>query len=229
MEDQEFRLYDFSEIRVEPFPHFVGAEGEAQSPPPAKRLVGYAARFDTYSEDLGGFREIIRRGAFRDNLGNRPVFALANHNRDLILGSTKNGTLKVSEDQYGLRVELTPLDTPTAREWVSLVENGVIDKMSFAFKVDGQDGETWLHGDKGQRIRELHKVNVFDVSIVAQPAYEATSVAYRSLEEVRAYGESILARDQKERTQPQESKAAEPDPVMFATRRRHLRLLELSL
>jgi HK97 family phage prohead protease len=191
-ENREVSICDCPEIRMESISTTTDS-GEEQV---QKRMVGYAARFDTYSEDLGGFREIIRPGAFKSNLGANPVFALANHNRDLILGSTKNSTLKVSEDQYGLRVELTPLDTPTAREWMSHVENGVIDKMSFAFKVDGKEGERWLRSDQGESVRELHRVKLYDVSLVNQPAYQATSVGFRSHEDVFKYGEEIISADE---------------------------------
>lgn len=188
---KEIRQYDFSEIRMET--EQAGTEAE---PVQIKKLVGYAARFNSYSQDLGGFVEIIRPGAFKENLGANPVYALANHNRDLILGTTKNGTLKVSEDQYGLRIELTPRDTPTTREWMGHVESGAIDKMSFKFSLKDKGGERWLRGDSGESVRELLNVKLFDVSLVDFPAYESTSVGVRSIEEIRSEGEAILAHEQ---------------------------------
>lgn len=222
MEKKDLSYCINPEFRFEDVMPMSPVDGEPGKEPVKKKLIGYAARFDTYSEDLNGYHEIIRRGAFKDNLGSTPVFALANHNSCLILGTTKNGSLKLAEDQYGLRCEIEPMDTDTAEEWMTLVEAGAVDKMSFAFRVDGKDGERWLKGDDGSSIRELRRVKLFDVSIVNQPAYQATSVGFRSLDEIRSEGESILCREMNDSVKMSEAKTAKMRAIG-----RHLDLIEL--
>lgn len=142
------------------------------------RLVGYAARFNSLSEDLGGFREVIRKGAFADSIRRGDdVRALVDHNPTMILGRTKSNTLTLSEDNLGLRVEILLPDTSVSRDLQASMKRGDIDGMSFGFRVDA---DAWRE-EQGQTIRELHRVSLFDVSPVTFPAYPATEAALRSL------------------------------------------------
>lgn len=144
-------------------------------------LEGYAVVFGSLSEDLGGFREVVERGAFAQALNETPdVRALFNHNPDLVLGRTTNGTLRLAEDAYGLRVAITLPNTSYAQDVHRLVERGDVNQMSFAFRVH-KGGETWTT-ENGQRIRRLRSLAIYDVSIVTFPAYQATTVAARALE-----------------------------------------------
>lgn len=140
------------------------------------RIVGYAAVFDTPSEPLGGFREIIRRGAFSRAIREGDVRALWNHDPRYVLGRTKSGTLFLREDIHGLRVEIDPPDTQWARDFMESIRRGDVDQMSFAFRAL-QD--RWLTDDSGA-VRELLEVDLYDVSPVTFPAYPTTAVAVRS-------------------------------------------------
>lgn len=151
------------------------AEGEAP------KLVGYAAVFGELSENLGGFREKIAPGAFAKSLGG-DVRALFNHDSNLILGRTKSKTLTIREDQRGLWVEITPPDTAAARDLVESIRRGDVDQMSFGFRTVKDD---WEETDKGDIVRTLIEVNVFDVSPVVFPAYPTTEIGLRSLEQWR--------------------------------------------
>ncbi len=147
------------------------------------KIVGYAAVFNSFSEDLGGFREIIRPGAFANALKeNQDVRALVNHDPSLLLGRTKAGTLKLSEDTRGLRVEIYPPETTAGKDNVESIRRGDIDGMSFGFEVRGGGKAQVWREENGKTIRELHDLNLFDVSPVTYPAYPATTVAVRSLE-----------------------------------------------
>lgn len=147
----------------------------------APRLEGYAVVFGSMSRDLGGFREIIEPGAFGEALSERPdVRALFNHDSNMVLGRTTNGSLTLAEDAHGLRVALVMPDTAYARDVYKLVERGDVNQMSFAFK-PRKGGETWATED-GQRVRRVRNSDIYDVSVVTYPAYEATSVAARALE-----------------------------------------------
>ena len=143
-----------------------------------RQLSGYAAVFNSRSQDLGGFVEVIRPGAFARAL-DMDVRALWNHDSNHVLGRTKNGTLRLREDEHGLYMEVDLPDTAMGRDVHEMVRRGDVDQMSFAFSVN-KGGEEWRKED-GQQVRELLDVALYDVSPVTYPAYEATSVSARAL------------------------------------------------
>lgn len=163
----ERRIYSGSALE------FRAGEGDDAVPV----LAGYAAMFGELSEDLGGFREVIAPGAFAKALGG-DVRALFNHDGNLILGRTKSKTLRLEEDQRGLRVEILPPDTSAARDLMTSVQRGDVDQMSFGFRTVE---DKWEVVD-GENIRTLIEVRLFDVSPVTFPAYPQTEIALRSME-----------------------------------------------
>lgn len=153
------------------------AEERHRGAPPT--IVGHAAVFNSLSEDLGGFREQIAPGAFTRTIREGgPVYALWNHDPNYVIASTKNGSLRLSEDRNGLRAEMDPLDTPTIRDLVvKPIQDGLISKMSFGFSVPRGGAE--MASDKIGPVRTLRDVDLFDVSPVTFPAYPATDVQAR--------------------------------------------------
>ena len=144
-------------------------------------VVGYGAVFNSESNDLGGFREYIAPGAFDGRLEDDVRF-LVNHDANLILARTTNGTLRLSVDEKGLRYEADLPNTSTARDLMELLKNGTISQSSFAFTVED---DSWELKD-GMNIRTINKVSqLYDVSSVTYPAYNSasSSVALRSMEE----------------------------------------------
>lgn len=136
-------------------------------------ISGYAAVFNQLSLNLGGFREVIRPGAFKGTLERgADVRALFNHDPSKILGRTKAGTLKLKEDRHGLWFELQPAVTPTTKEVVANLRAGNLDGCSFAFRALK---DHW-RAQGGENVRELVEVDLQDISIVTFPAYPATSV-----------------------------------------------------
>jgi HK97 family phage prohead protease len=132
-------------------------------------LRGYAAVFNSPSQPLP-FTETIAQGAFRDSLNSRnDVKLLWNHDTGTVLGSTRAGTLKLSEDAHGLLVEANLPDTQAGRDAATLIKRGDVNAFSFGFRV-ATNGDEWPSAD--QRI--LKRVNVHEVSLVAFPAYTAT-------------------------------------------------------
>ena len=145
----------------------------------AGSITGHAAVFNSMSEDLGGFREIILPGAFSRALAQRQdVTALFNHNPDLLLGRTTNGTLTLSVDSRGLLATISPPPTPTAEEVRTLVRGGYLTGMSFAFRVP-PGGESWRDTPEGT-VRHVADLDLYDVSVVTTPAYLGTSVSARA-------------------------------------------------
>ena len=143
------------------------------------RLIGYAAKFDSLSADLGGFKELIRPGAFKRSLADSGhIRALFNHDSGQLLGKVSAGTLVLSEDEIGLRFEVELPATSYARDLSELVSRGDISGCSFGFRVRS-GGENWEERD-GQSIRVLTALDLDEISIVSNPAYESTEVAKRN-------------------------------------------------
>lgn len=160
-------------------------------------LVGYAAMFNQESRDLGGFRETIVPGAFKRSLASGDdVKALFNHSPNVILGRVKNSTLQLKEDERGLffRVQLDP-DNSDHRNLYASVKRGDIDECSFAFTVNGKDGQAWevKEGKDAYAARTLKDVNLMDISAVVYPAYTGTAVIARGEDVVPAEIRSALA------------------------------------
>lgn len=147
-----------------------------------KKMVGYAARYGSMSEDLGGFREIILPGAFDRALSEgHDVRALWNHNSDMVLGRTKAGTLRLSVDAQGLKMETDVPDTQAGRDALVSIDRGDVDQMSFGFRTVADNWKTV----EGQLVRELIDLELLDVSPVAYPAYQETQVSARAIDKAK--------------------------------------------
>lgn len=186
------------------------AEGEGSE----RHIVGYAAVFNVLSEEMWGFREIIKPGAFDGVIEKSDVRALWNHNPDHVLGRVKAGTLKIETDERGLAVDINPPDTGFARDLMVSLDRGDVDQMSFAFTV-GED--RWYESEEGETIREILAIReLYDVSPVTYPAYAETDVSARTQESLKEFRSSVDARG-----------AVGAGDSERARRDRELRLLEL--
>ena len=153
---------------------------DVQSTASGFTIAGYAAKFNTRSQDLGGFVETIAPGAFARSLDSgADVRALINHDPSLILGRTVAGTLRVAEDSTGLHYQVQAPDTSYARDLIESMQRGDVTQSSFGFYKQIDD---WSR-DGATRLRTLLDVDVFDVSPVTYPAYLDTEsgVTGRSL------------------------------------------------
>ncbi len=145
----------------------------AQNSP--KKLSGYAIVWNTPSKDLGGFKEVVSPDALKGvDLSN--VLMLNDHDYTQVLASVKAGTLKLTPDDKGLHFDATLPDTTTANDVFANVKAGNLDSCSFSFDVD--DGsDKWEKDDQGNITRTINQIkDLFDVSVVAVPAYDSTNV-----------------------------------------------------
>lgn len=141
-------------------------------------VEGYAIVFDEPS-DLGGYTEIIERGAL-DNCDMTDVCMKYNHEDTvLIMARTRNRSLQLSVDDHGLRVYAELIDTTSNRDIYKSIRSGLLDKMSFAFIVSDANWDT-IDGRDTRRISGIAKL--FDVSVVDVPAYDQTEIYARSKE-----------------------------------------------
>jgi len=144
-------------------------------------VAGYAAVFGTVADIGGAFREVIERGAFTETLKTADVRAYFGHDRTRLLGRSSSGTLRLKEDAKGLAVEIDLPDTSSGRDVRELIARGDLTGMSFGFMVTRQEWDET--GDVSTRT--IKEVELFEVSIVSEPAYDGTSIALRSLDEAR--------------------------------------------
>lgn len=144
-------------------------------------VVGYAAVFGDVANIGGWFQEVVARGAFVTTLQTADVRAYFDHDTGRVLGRLSAGTLRLQEDDKGLRVEIDLPDTTDGRDVKTLVERGDVSGMSFRFEAVRQEWDETVDPPK----RTLLEVRLGEVSIVSEPAYDGTSVALRSLDEAR--------------------------------------------
>src|SRR5689334_14594836 len=99
-----------------------------------RKISGYSAKFNNLSEDLGGFREMLAPGCFTCTLGlGADVRMLVDHEPSKILGRTKAGTLKLTQDDVGLRFDCTLPDTQIGRDTWENIRLGNLSDCSFGF------------------------------------------------------------------------------------------------
>lgn len=155
-------------------------------------VEGYAVVFDTVT-DLGWVKEIIDRNAL-DNADMSDIVMKYNHENSVLpMARTRGGSLQFNVDDHGLKIRASLPDTQTNRDIYTLIKEGVLSKMSFAFTVarDEYDYDT-----DTRRILEIDKL--YDVSVVDVPAYESTEVYARNKddyeEEKKKYRNLLLAK-----------------------------------
>jgi HK97 family phage prohead protease len=147
-------------------------------------IEGYAITFDqpaTHKYGSRSFTETIKKGAL-DKTDMKDVPLRYNHNDNvMIMARTRNKSLRLVKDEKGLKIEADLLDTQSNRDLYKGIQEGLIDKMSFAFTV-ADKGDTWTFGEK-ETTREVNNIDkLWDVSVVDTPFYDSTSVYARSLE-----------------------------------------------
>jgi HK97 family phage prohead protease len=147
-------------------------------------IEGYAITFDqpaTHQYGSRKFTETIKRGAL-DKTDMKDVPLRYNHNDNvMIMARTRNKSLLLIQDEKGLKINATLLDTQSNRDLYKGIQEGLIDKMSFAFTVP-EGGDKWSFGEK-ETTREVTNIDkLYDVSVVDTPFYDSTSIYARSLE-----------------------------------------------
>ena len=157
-------------------------EVRAVEEPEKMRIEGYAIVFDEPT-DLGGYIEIIERGAL-EQCDMSDVCLKYNHEDTyMIMARTRNKSLQLEVDDHGLKIYADLIDTQSNRDVYKSIQAGLLDKMSFAFIVSDANWDT-VDGVDVRRISGIAKL--FDVSVVDVPAYDQTEVYARSKEAVEA-------------------------------------------
>lgn len=145
-------------------------------------LTGYIAVFNSPSEDLCGFTEMVMPGAFTSALSSdTDIVALINHDDDAVVGRRSAGTLRLEQDSTGLRFEIDLPQTTRANDLKISIERKDVTGCSFGFICRDQE---WIENEDGSILRILKEVDLIEVSVgVTFPAYSDTNSQLRSLPE----------------------------------------------
>lgn len=164
-------------------------------------IEGLAARFDSLSQDLGGFVEKIDKKAFDRCLKRCDVRGLKNHDPNKLLGRTGSGTMRLSVRDDGLWYEIDAPNTTTGNDTIEELERGDIPGSSFSFTLE-PDGDDWDDETDPPTRTLLNVRDLFDVGPVAYPAYLGTNSSVRA--ECRSYQQFLESRELSHRGQAQQ-------------------------
>lgn len=154
-----------------------------------RTLSGYAVKWEKKSHVLGyfrKFREQFKKGAFADSLSNDDQRFLWSHDTSKVLGRTKNNTLRLSEDDIGLRFELDLPDTTLGEDTYKSIKRGDVDGVSFGFSMISHDIE---EPDDDLMLRTVTKAKLLEVSAIAFPAYPDSEVSARGYDPYKQFVE----------------------------------------
>ena len=156
-----------------------------------RTIKGVAIVFNSWSRDLGGFKERILPGAVTQDLVNRSdIIANCEHDsRNYMMARSRNGkgTLSLSLEDDGLHFSFEAPTTPKGEELLYHVRNGNIDECSFAFTISPEkDSEKWYKDSEGNFLRDIKRIGgLYDISLVAHAAYGDTYCYTRDLESIK--------------------------------------------
>lgn len=156
-----------------------------------RTLSGYAVKWEMKSSVLGmffKFREQVKKGAFLESLNNDDQRFLWSHDMSKVLGRTKNDTLKLNEDDTGLRFELELPNTTLGNDTYESIKRGDVDGVSFGFRVEDDVVE---EPDDDIPLRTIKQAKLLEVSAVAFPAYPDSAVSARGFDRMKQYEDEL--------------------------------------
>jgi uncharacterized protein len=160
-----------------------------------RTISGYVVKWEMKSHPMGywrRFKEQFKKGAFADSLTQDDQRALWSHDTSQVLGRTKNGTLRLFEDEVGLRFELDLPNTTLGNDAYETIKRGDVDGVSFGFQMQKEE---WDESDPDNIIRSITKAKLLEISPVAFPYYPDSQVSARSHD---PYKEFVEEREQQE-------------------------------
>lgn len=149
----------------------------------ARRLGGYALKYNTLSQNLGGYVERCAPGLVDKSLADGlDVLCRYQHKSDYLLGRVASETLRLAGDNIGLDYDVDLPETDYARNIEALAGRGDVRYSSFAFRTLLDE---WGYTEQGFPLRTLLQIQLVDVAPVVEPAYLDTTSGLRSLAEQR--------------------------------------------
>lgn len=164
-----------------------------------RTISGYAVKWEKKSHVLGyfmKFREQFKKGAFADSLNDGDQRFLWSHDTSQVLGRTKNGTLRLEEDDIGLRFELDLPNTTLGNDTLETIKRGDVDGISFGFSNPDDHIQEF---DDDIPLRTIRQANLIEVSAVAFPAYPDSEVSARGYDRMKEYDKELKQHEDEQR------------------------------
>jgi HK97 family phage prohead protease len=128
--------------------------------------------WNVLSDDRGGFRVRLLPGSAKFVERSHALF---HHSYQSILGAKENGTLRITPDDFGVKVEIDLPDTQTARDVAKLVEDKYVRGMSFSMLFDPKP-EFTTKSEGGIEIQEVSSFSCDEVTVTAIPSFTETTI-----------------------------------------------------
>lgn len=164
-----------------------------------RTISGYAVKWEMKSHAMGyfkRFKEQFKKGAFTESMTNDDQLALWSHDTSKVLGRTKNGTLRLFEDDIGLRFELDLPNSTLGNDAYETIKRGDVDGVSFGFQMQKQE---WDENDVENITRSILKAKLLEISPVALPAYPDSQVSARSHDPYKEHVEDKVRSEKRKR------------------------------
>ena len=185
-------------------------------------VKGYVNETNSWSQDLVGkpktlrsrklvkWKERVLPGVFSEALSRaQKVDFLAEHQKEKILASTKNGSLQLIEDDRGLYMEAKISETSWGRDYFTLITDRLIEGMSFGMKVLE---DKWYYVGNELR-RDILKIDIYEISAVKNPAYPVTTLESRGIDVI----DNVIPDESEEEALVNEENVTEITPKSFYT------------
>ena len=174
------------------FRQISGLEVRAEERDGTQLLAGRGIPHNEWSEDLGGFRERIAPGAFREAIADGDIRVLYNHNPDIVLGRQSTGTARIEEREDGVHYEVVINEEDAdAKSAAARIRRGDVSGNSFGFFVERAEDQTWEERD-GMMWRTIHRAQLRELGPQTFPAYPTSDVSVRSVDAVLEEGRKWL-------------------------------------
>jgi len=159
----EYRAYDMMDVNVD-------KENRV--------ITGRAVVYNSMSNELrtttgDKFREVIMPGAIKESIDKNDILAFKEHNPAYLLGRKSAGTLTLEDRADGLYVRINVPETTYGDDTLVSAKRG--DLKSFSFGFNSPRSKNYIRS--GEKIREIYNMNLREVSIVANPAYNETTLS----------------------------------------------------
>jgi HK97 family phage major capsid protein/HK97 family phage prohead protease len=169
-------------------------------------VSGYVNKTEQLSHVLGvtkKFQEKIAKGAFSRAISNskKEIDFLAEHDNKKILASTRNNSLSLREDNNGLYMEATITPTSWGKDYYELINSGIFKNMSFGFRTIK---DSWKSIGAGLYERTIEELELFEVSVVRDPAYSQSTISARGIDLIEEI--EIPTKTQLQNTKQEETK-----------------------
>ena len=189
--NREYRKFEGMELRKSEDGRMV-VEGYATTFNQPYRLTG---------DDKITVNEQVDRHAFDETDMSDVIMQYDHEGR--VFARLSNGTLKLEDDDHGLKIEADLGGTDIGRQLFQEIEGGYTNKMSFGFTVTG-DKKTRNKDENGHItvLRTIMKIGkLYDVSAVSLPANDATEISARSISDglIAEALEEVKAEEERER------------------------------